>query len=98
MHLFGLGVAVDPAAAARWFSLAAGQGDAEAAFQAGRLLANGAGLPRDVITGHYWLSVARFLGHPEAASQIAASEAVMSAAELSTARQAALGIANSRRP
>lgn len=98
MHLSGLGVAVDPAAAARWFSLAAGQGDAEAAFQAGRMLASGAGIPRDVITGHYWLSVARFLGHPEAASQLAASESVMSAAELSTARQAALEIANSRRP
>ncbi len=98
MHLSGLGVAVDAADAARWFSLAAAQGDAEAAFQAGRLLANGAGLPRDVITGHYWLSVARFLGHPEAAAPLAATESAMSAAELSQARRAALGIANSGRP
>lgn len=52
------GLAPDFAAAAKWYKLAALQGDAEAQAVLGRYYADGKGVPQDDKEAYYWLTVA----------------------------------------
>ena len=54
----GEGVPEDAAEAARWFRLAAEQGDARAQYNLGDMYANGKGVPQDNVEAHMWLNLA----------------------------------------
>ena len=56
----------DHAEAARWYGMAASQGNIEAMMALGRMLNEGDGVPRDVRKGCAWYVSAARLGNPEA--------------------------------
>ncbi len=58
MYDLGQGVPRDDAEAARWYRLAADQGDAEAQKNLGLMYHLGQGVPQDRVAGHMWLSLA----------------------------------------
>ncbi len=66
MYAKGQGVPKDYAEAAKWFRLAADQGDA-AQSNLGAMYANGHGVPQDYVQAHMWLNVAAsgYLAHAE---------------------------------
>ena len=53
----GRGVPQDDAEAARWYRLAADQGDADAQFLLGVRYANGEGVPQDYVESHMWFNL-----------------------------------------
>jgi TPR repeat protein len=63
MYATGQGVAVDGAHAARWYALAAAQGDASAQNNLGVLYATGDGLPRDDVRAVHWYHAAAEQDH-----------------------------------
>ena len=58
MYAEGRSVPQDYAEAAKWFRLAAAQGDAEAQHNLGVLYRRGQGVPQDYVEAHKWLNPA----------------------------------------
>ena len=54
----GRGVPQDDAEAARWYRLAADQGNTDAQSDLGVMYANGDGVPQDDVQTHMWLNLA----------------------------------------
>ncbi len=67
----GLGVRQDPAAAARWYRLAAARGDERAMASLGLMAADGRGVPRDRTEARRWFEAASAKGEPTAAYNLA---------------------------
>src|SRR5262249_41177495 len=57
MYYDGVGVPQNYAEAAKWFRLAADQGDAEGQFKLGAMYYSAYGMLKDYITAHMWLSL-----------------------------------------
>ena len=66
MHNEGNGVLQDYKAAAKWYTLAAEQGVAEAQYNLGRMYAKGTGVIQDLIYAHMWLNIAASNGNEPA--------------------------------
>ena len=62
MNANGWGVPQDDAEAARWWLLAADQGDVFAQFNLGVMFARGTGVPKDFIQAYLWLILAASQG------------------------------------
>ena len=58
-YLKGLGVSVDPEASARWFRKAAEQGDPRSQHSLGAMYFEGLGVEKDLVTGYFWLTLAK---------------------------------------
>ena len=58
MYAEGRGVTKDDTESARWFQLAAEQGDAEAQGGLGLAYAAGRGVSQDFVASHMWISLA----------------------------------------
>lgn len=69
-HFMGVGAAQDRAEAARWFRMAAEQGDARAQYWLGLMLAAGVGIPAEPEAARDWLGKASDQGHPGAADAL----------------------------
>ncbi len=54
----GRGVPQDDVEAARWYRLAAEQGNARAQFNLGSMYEKGEGVPQDYVVAHMWLNLA----------------------------------------
>ncbi len=67
MYHNGEGVVKDAAEAAKWFRLAADQGEALAQVNLGIMYANGEGVPRDDVAAYAWLNIAAASGNEESA-------------------------------
>jgi uncharacterized protein len=57
MYSVGRGVPQDYAKAAKWYSLAAGQGHGWAQFELGMLYNKGQGVPRDYVLSYMWINL-----------------------------------------
>ena len=69
MYAHGLGVWEDKAEAARWYRLAAAQGNADAQNSLGWMYRYGEGVPEDYINAHIWFNLAGVNGYQEWVSQ-----------------------------
>jgi hypothetical protein len=63
MYENGHGVAVDPAAAAEWYRLAAEQGDVASQYRLGQIYLQGLGVPKDIVQAQMWMEIAATHGH-----------------------------------
>jgi AcrR family transcriptional regulator len=70
-YLRGVGVAKDPAAAARWAQAAAEQGDVEAQYLVACLTRDGVGIPRDAARAFDWFTKAASAGQLKAMHNLA---------------------------
>jgi hypothetical protein len=66
MYKKGYGVPQDNPEAAKWFRLAADQGQAMAQVTLGVMYANGHGVPQDFVLGYMWVNLAASQGQEDA--------------------------------
>ena len=62
MYDNGQGVSQDYKTAAKWYALAAEQGDAEAQFNLGVMYFKGQGVLQDYVTAHMWANISAVNG------------------------------------
>jgi TPR repeat protein len=67
----GTGVVQDSGESARWYRLAADQGDATAQFNLGALYQNGTGVPQNSSEAARWFRLAADQGHAHALAAVA---------------------------
>ena len=79
----------DETEAARWYRLAAKQGEAKAQYNLGLCYAQGQGLLKDSVGAHLWLNIAGANGHEGARELRDTLERDMSRAEISRATELA---------
>jgi hypothetical protein len=72
LYMNGQGVAQDYRESARWYKLAAEQGQAEAEYNLGVLYANGQGVSRDNSEAAHWYRLAAEQGHADAGFNLGA--------------------------
>jgi len=89
MYRDGLGVAQDYAVAARWYRLAADQGDTFAQHNLGLMYANGDGVVQDYATAHMWLNIAASNGQEKAREDLNNVAKIMTANTLAEAQKRA---------
>jgi TPR repeat protein len=80
--------------AIKWFKQAATQGHKLAQFRLGKIYTEGHGVPEDSLEGFMWFRLAEILGHPEAAIERAALEAILTEAQLTLGETLVNGIAS----
>ncbi len=78
----GEGVAADPAAAARWYRMAATEGQVDAQLELAVLFREGRGVPRDLRETYAWYALAADQGDVQAESALATLERDLGAEEL----------------
>ena len=71
MHAYGLGMPKSNKIAAKWYALAAGQGDADAQYNLGVLYSNGKGVPKDNNVAIKWYTLAAEQGYDKAQYNLA---------------------------
>jgi len=89
MYAYGQGVPQNYKEAARWFRLAADQGDAVAQFFLGLSYANGSGVPQDYVQSHMWFNLAGAGGEPNAAKARDSVAQKMTSAQIAEAQRLA---------
>jgi len=70
MYEDGLGVEQDYNLCAKWFLMAAENGDAEARFNLANLYRTAKGVPLDYVSAYIWYSLAASRGHARAQHQL----------------------------
>jgi TPR repeat protein len=83
----GRGVPLDKVEAAKWYSLAAHQGIAEAQGALGRLYLNGDGVPENRVVAYCWLDLASEGGDLGAKTAKEVLEKTLTPAQLAEARR-----------
>jgi len=89
MYERGEGVSQSPAEAAKWYRLAADQGDSTAQLKVATMYAEGSGVGRDVVQAWEWLELAASGSSAEAAEAGKARDALgagMTAVQIAQAR------------
>ena len=89
MYRKGNGTAVDFAEAARWYRLAAAQGDAQSQYNLGVMYYNAQGVPRNFVLSHMWLTLSATSGAESAARNRALLAKQMTPEQISEALQLA---------
>ena len=85
MLLFGWQVRRDVAEAARWYELAARQGDVRSQAQISSMYASGQGVPQDLVAAYKWLGVAAKAGDAQSVDRLPRLARQLSEAELARA-------------
>jgi TPR repeat protein len=78
----GDGVPKNSAEAAKWYRLAAEQGNVSAQFDLGVLYLNGDGVPKNLLGAHAWWKVAQANGSEDAGKELKNIETQMTAEQL----------------
>ncbi len=87
MYRKGNGMAVDFVEAARWYRLAAAQGDAQSQYNLGVMYYNAQGVPRSLVLSHMWLTLSAPGGAEGAARNRALLAKQMTQEQISEALQ-----------